>query len=100
MNFSDETAAMESYKVSKLAWLQSVNAKLISFLPMKNFKRPNAEFYQFTYLYQMKEENYEEKSFYVKCKGQTYHLKTLINMDHVVKWESTIRSLVESFNCK
>ncbi len=100
MNFKDEAAAQESYKVSKLAWLQSVNAKLISFLPMKTFKAGNAEFHQFTYLYQMKDENYEEKSFYVKCKDQTFHMKTLLKMEHAGKWESTIKPLVESFNCK
>lgn len=100
MNFKDEKKAEESYKVSKLAWLQSVNAKLISFLPLKSFKTSNAEFYQFSYLYQMKEENYEEKSFYVKCKEQTFHLKTVISMEHAARWESTVKPLVESFNCK
>lgn len=100
MNFQDVKASEESYKVSKLAWLQSVNGKLITFLPMKNFKTPNATFYQFSYLYQMKDENFEEKSFYIKCQDQTFHIKTLINMDHVTKWESVMRPLIESFNCK
>lgn len=98
----DKTKAEESYKLGRMQWLQTISGKIISFLPMKTFFTNNnkIEFNQFGYLYQFDGANLEEKSFYIKCKGQVFHMKTLIQVEQVSKWTPIVSKITDSFRCE
>jgi hypothetical protein len=97
----DKSKAEESYKFGRMAWLQTISGKIISFLPMKTYSTNNnkVEINQFGYLYQFDNDNLEEKSFYIKCKGQVFHMKSLIQVDQVSKWTPVVSKIVDSFKC-
>jgi hypothetical protein len=98
----DKAKAEESYKIGRMGWLQTTTSKLISFLPMKTFSTDNnkIEFHQFGYLYQYDGENLEEKSFYVKCKGKVFHMKSLIQVEHIEKLSPQVKKIIDSFRCE
>jgi hypothetical protein len=98
----DKTKAEESYKLGRMAWLQTISGKIISFLPMKTSTTNNnkIELNQFGYLYQFDGANFEEKSFYIKCKGQVFHMKSLIQVEQVSKWTPIVSKITDSFRCE
>ncbi len=98
----DKDNALASYKIGRLAWLQTFNGKSISFLPISSYFTDNnrIEVHQFGHLYNFDNSNFEEKSFYVRCKNQTFHLKSLILVEHLAHWNSTIKKLTDSFRCE
>lgn len=97
----DKKKAEDSYKLGRLAWLQTFNGKTISFLPLKEFtlNDKKIEVMQFGHLYQFEETNFEEKSFYISCNKKTFHIKTLIQVEHVMKWSLTVKQITDSFKC-
>ncbi|MBC7429500.1 MAG: hypothetical protein H7336_12860 [Bacteriovorax sp.] len=98
----DKTKAEESYKLSRLAWLQQFNGKSITFLPLKTFTTDGKkiEIHQFGHLYIFNNVNLEEKSYYINCKKETFHIKTLIQVEHIEKWAPTMNKMIESFRCE
>ena len=98
----DKKKAEESYKLSRLAWLQQFNAKSITFLPLKTYYTDGKkiEIHQFGHLYIFNDANLEEKSYYIECKKHTFHIKTLVQVEHVEKWASVLNKMIDSFRCE
>jgi hypothetical protein len=100
VELKDPAKAIESYKKSRLSWLQKFNGNAIKFNPIKTYKVNEKEFNQFGYLYSFNGVNFEENSLYVWCDNNTYHLKTLVQVEHSQKWERLVKQITDSFQCK
>lgn len=100
LSFDDNKNAETSYKRSRMQWLQKFGAKVIEFYPSKRFKAKKNEYYQFSYAYEFNNQNYMEKSYYVKCKKHVYHLKSVVPLKDSEFWKTTTNSIIESFDCK
>lgn len=92
--------ALASYKKSRLVWLQKFNGTALDFEPIKVFKAGNNNVHQFGLSYSFNNENFSEKSLYVECQKKIFHIKTLIKLEHVKKWEDEVTKIVNSFQCK
>jgi hypothetical protein len=100
LSLGDKSKAEDSYKVSRLTWLQTFNGKSISFLPSKTYSANGKEVFQFGHLYSLNGANFEEKSYYIRCNGQTFHLKTLVQVEHIEHWASVVQPIADSFKCQ
>jgi hypothetical protein len=102
LTMGDKKEALESYKMGRLSWLQTFQGKSISFLPVSTYtiKDKKIDVFQFGHLYNFDNANFEEKSYYLRCKNQTFHMKTLIQIEHVGHWGSIVKKITDSFNCE
>lgn len=100
VELKDPKKALESYKKSRLSWLQKFNGNAIKFNPIKHYKVNQNEFHQFGYLYSFNGTNFLENSYYVWCDNNTYHVKTLVQVEHAKKWERLVKQITDSFQCK
>lgn len=98
----DKVQAAENYKIGRLAWLQTFNGKSISFLPLVNrtLNDKKIEVFQFGHLYNLDNANFEEKSYLIRCKNQTFHIKSLIQIEHITKWSTAVKTIIDSFKCE
>jgi hypothetical protein len=96
----DVKKAEEGYKVSRLSWLQKFNGSAISFYPLKVYKENENEVHQFGYSYIFNNTNFNENSYYVYCNKNTYHIKSLVQLEHGKKWDRLVHQIVNSFGCK
>jgi hypothetical protein len=94
--------AEKSYRLSRLKWLQKFNGQSIKFLALKTFDthHNDIKFHQFSHLYSLSDVNFEEKSYYIRCNKNTYHVKTLIQLEHSGKWGDLVDKIAKSFNCQ
>jgi len=92
--------AEKSYKISRLSWLQKFNGKAIKFNPLKVYKTKSSEVHKFSYSYIFNQTNFNEDSYYVYCNKNTYHIKSLVQLEHEKKWRTTISAIINSFQCK
>lgn len=91
-----------SYKKMKEEYLLAGGGgKLETLIPFKYLKIPAAsQAFVIGARYALNDMNYVESSYYLTCKGTTFHLKSLMTAAEEKVHGKTIDQMIESFSCE
>jgi hypothetical protein len=99
LNFDSIKKSRKNYEKLKQNWADRVQAKVISFKPMKAQKNTNGNLVNsigFSYVFKGKK--YIEDSYYIDCRGTVVFVKSLrleVNLDH----QEDINQMINSMDC-
>jgi hypothetical protein len=90
------------YRLGREAYLKNSDGKALSFDPVKVEQIAGAEdAISMGYTYQLFEKKFSEKSYYITCDKQLFHVKTLVGAgSQEKKFKSVLENAVKSFACK
>jgi hypothetical protein len=87
----------DTYKKMKQQWSETVNAKVLGFIPYKRWKNKEGHIvHQIGFEYLHEELPYVENSFYVDCRGKLIYSKSLrlkVNNRHQTHFEKLISDM-------
>lgn len=90
----------EDYQSERKRWLSTHKGSVINFYPYQKTKWDGVEeVHILGYSYSINENVYDEKTYYVLCKGRLYHLKTLVQEIHFESLKE-IEGIIRSFQCQ
>lgn len=97
-NLKDTNAVNADYKAERLKWLQKHKGEFLTLTPYEKQVRQQNESHSIGYSYKINEITFIEKSFYVVCNEQLFHLKYLMRETQKESLNDT-EKIVESFKC-
>lgn len=86
------------YKSQRLKWLQKHKGEFLTLTPYKKQVQKKIESHSVGYSYRINETTFIEKSYYVVCNEQLFHLKYLMRETQKELLNET-EKIVESFRC-
>lgn len=90
----------KDYQAERKKWLASHKGNVISFYPYEKTKWDGVEeAHILGYSYSINENVFDEKTYYVLCRGRLYHLKSLVQEIHFESLKE-IDGIVRSFKCQ
>lgn len=94
----DFSKAQAGYKEGRIKFMKKHKGRALKFYDYAMNKNESLEIHQFGYEYEVAGKSFKEKTFYVKCNKQLFHLKTL-NQLGKSKEDKQLEKIVESFKC-
>lgn len=89
------------YKKGREEWLKEMGGRSLSYNPFQKIKWPGmSEGFTMGYRYEINGIKYSENTYYVICKGNLYHLKTLLDFDQEKEYSPAVNKLLRSFSCE
>ncbi len=89
----------EGYITGRKKWISKRNGKIIDFLPYEKENWPNIkEAHVIGYSYDLGENRFIEKTYYVNCNDKLFNIKTLITNKHSI-FNKKIETILRSFKC-
>jgi hypothetical protein len=93
--------AEEEYQEGRREWLKKYDGVALAFNSLTAEKIPGAsEAQSVGYRYRIQDVEFIEKSYYVICNKQFYHLKTVLRGGHEQAYAADVASAVRSFTCE
>lgn len=90
----------EDYQTERKRWLATHKGNVINFYPYEKTKWDGVEeAHILGYSYSINENVYDEKTYYVLCRGRLYHLKSLVQEIHFESLKE-IDGIIRSFKCQ
>ena len=105
LGFSIDAEALKknesSYKEDREKWLGKYNGKSLEYFKyeIKKIKNRN-EIHGLGFRYLIEDKEYIERSYYLLCKKNIYHIKTLILSSDEVQYKKPLDEMITSFECK
>jgi len=91
---------ISSYKEERQAWLKETGGTELTYLPYRFRKlSEDVSIHQLGYRFQLGGVDFAEKTYYIQCPGQVYHLKSLYPLLEMQKAEYNSERMVKSFKC-
>lgn len=95
-----DNQANEDYQTERKKWLSTHKGNVINFYPYQKSKWEGVEeAHILGYSYSINENIYDEKTYYVLCRGRLYHLKSLVQEIHFESLKE-IDGMIRSFKCQ
>lgn len=89
------------YQEGREAWVKKRGGRAIAFDPLQHETWPNGvEAYSVGYTFSLEEDEFAEKTYFLKCKDRFYHLKKLLRKDQEELHAAAVDSLIRSFHCE
>ena len=90
----------EDYQIERKKWLTNHKGSVLHFYPYQKTKWEGIdEAHILGYGYSINENVYDEKTYYILCKGRLYHLKSLVQEIHFESLKN-IDGMIRSFKCQ
>jgi hypothetical protein len=91
----------KTYKSDAKKWISTKDGKIKEFFPYAktNWKHTD-NVHSYGFRYDLGKIAFVERSYYLHCHGQLFHIKTLYREKLFKKEESKINNVLDSFNCK
>lgn len=100
-NPSELKDGAHSYKAGREAWLKQVQGRSLAYLPYKEVKLNNSGVaHSLGYRYQIGEDQFLAKTYYVTCKEKVFHLKTVMTPSQETAHAKTVDQMIASFTCE
>lgn len=89
------------FRQGREAWLKKMNGKAIAYSKYRALKWEGIEqAHAIGYRYEIGGVEHVEYSYFVLCKGQFHHVKTLVRAGHEDAYRATVDQIVKSFGCE
>jgi hypothetical protein len=88
------------YREGRQKWLEKMEGQAISFGHYELNRTPAGnEVHSMGFRYKLAGREFVEDSNYIRCKGNFYHVKTILHATHEAKFASVVQKAVKSFSC-
>ncbi len=92
--------SQSEYRAGRTAWVEDKGGSAIEFYPYKKSKtKSGLDLRQIGYRYSLAGTEFTEISYFAICKGQLFHLKSLIRKENAIP-QSSMDQMAGSFRCE